>query len=164
LDKLALGEHVEAPRFDESGADASELPCILLFDSYVGFDIRLARMSPRDKPLVWLRGKVKTPPFGSVARIEAGFLLRRLQRGENLALPHSRPMPDIGAGCHELRVVDGPLNWRIMYHVAPDAIVILDVFAKKTAATPKRIIAQCRQTLTAFRKASHTKGGGHARR
>jgi phage-related protein len=79
LDRLALGEQVEAQRFDESGADATELPCIL-------------------------------------------------------------------------------------YHVAPDAIVILDVFAKKTAATPKRIIAQCRQTLTAFRKASHTKGGGHARR
>jgi phage-related protein len=50
-----------------------------------------------------------------------------------------------------------------MYHVAPDAIVILDVFAKKTAATPKRVIAQCRESLTAFRKASHTKGGGHAR-
>lgn len=46
-------------------------------------------MSPRDKPVVWLRGEVKTPPFGPDARIEAGFLLRRLQRGELLGL-HTR--------------------------------------------------------------------------
>ena len=87
-------------------------------------------MSPRDKPLGWLSGEIKTPPFGSNARIEAGFLLRRLQRGESLGLPHSRPMASIGPGCHELRIVDGKANWRIMYHIAADAVVILDVFKK----------------------------------
>jgi len=92
-------------------------------------------MSPRDKPLVWLRGAVKTPPFGSDARIEAGFLLRRLQRGESLGLPHSRPMPGVGAACHELRIVNAKLNWRIMYYIATDAVVILDVFQKRTATT-----------------------------
>jgi len=35
-------------------------------------------VSPKDKPLVWLYGEVKTPPFSRAARIEAGFLLRRL--------------------------------------------------------------------------------------
>ncbi len=75
-------------------------------------------MSPRDKPLVWLRGEIKTPPFGQEARVEAGFFLRRLQRGDSLSLPHSRPMTDIGVGCHELRIVDGPINWRIMHHIA----------------------------------------------
>jgi hypothetical protein len=84
--------------------------------------------SPRDTPLVWLRGEVKTPPFGATARVEAGFLLRRLQRGELLGLPHSRPMPSVASGCHELRIVDGDLNWRIMYYIATDAVVILDVF------------------------------------
>lgn len=58
-------------------------------------------MSPADKPLVWLRGVVKTPPFSALARLEAGFLLRRLQKGESLGLPHSRPMgcppSDLGA-------------------------------------------------------------------
>lgn len=102
-------------------------------------------MSPRDKPLVWLRGEVKTPPFGSDARVEAGFLLRRLQRGEKLSMPHSRPMPGIGAACHELRIIDGSVAWRI--HIAPDAIVILDVFAKKTAVTPKSVIVRCRKRL-----------------
>ena len=93
-------------------------------------------MSPADKPLVWLRGTVTTPPFGQAARVEAGFLLRRLQRGEILALPHSRPMPGLGASCHELRIVDRSVTWRIMYHVAAYPIVILDVFSKKTPAMP----------------------------
>jgi len=53
-------------------------------------------MSPNDKPLVWLHGEVKSPPLSSAARIEAGFLLRRLQRGDHVELPHSRPMPTIG--------------------------------------------------------------------
>jgi hypothetical protein len=47
-------------------------------------------MKGRDKPLVWLHGEIKTPPFTAAARIEAGVLLRRLQRGELLGLPHSR--------------------------------------------------------------------------
>ena len=54
-------------------------------------------MNLRAKPLVWLRGEVKTPPFGSDARVEAGVLLRRLQGGESLGLPHSRPMPVLGS-------------------------------------------------------------------
>lgn len=116
-------------------------------------------MSPRDKPLVWLRGEVKTPPFGPKARIEAGFLLRRLQRGESLGMPQSRPMPDVGAGCHELRVVDDAVNWRIMYHLTPEAIVILDVFQKKTVATPKHVIASCQKRLAAFQKAVQDKKG-----
>ncbi len=52
-------------------------------------------MSRDEKPLAWLHGEVKTPPFSSLARIEAGVLLRRLQRGESIPLPHSRPMPII---------------------------------------------------------------------
>jgi phage-related protein len=105
-----------------------------------------------DKPLVWLRGEIKTPPFSATARIEAGFLLRRLQQRELLSLPQSRPMPAIGAQCHELRVNDADATWRIVYHIEPDAVVILDVFAKKTAATPKATIANCQRRLAAYRK------------
>ncbi len=42
------------------------------------------------KPLRWIHGEVKTPPFTKDARLEAGFLLRRLQDGESLGMPHSR--------------------------------------------------------------------------
>ncbi len=114
-------------------------------------------MSPRDKPLVWLRGKIKTPPFGSDARIEAGFLLRRLQRGELLGLPHSRPMSSVGPGCHELRVVDSKPNWRIMYYVVSDAVVILDVFNKQTVATPKAVIVGCQRRLAEYNRLTAAK-------
>jgi phage-related protein len=107
-------------------------------------------MSPLDRPLVWLRGEVKSPPFSREARLESGFLLRRLQRGETLSLPHSRPMPNIGAGCHELRIVDREKTWRIIYRLDPDAIVIVEVFQKTTTQTPKVVIDNCRRRLRRY--------------
>ena len=107
-------------------------------------------MSPNDKPLVWLAGEVRTPPFSAEARIEAGFLLRRLQQGESLSMPHSRPMPSIGKRCHELRVVDEKVTWRIMYFIDADAVVLLDVFAKKTQATPKHVVETCKARLSMY--------------
>src|SRR5512138_3921039 len=104
-------------------------------------------MNPPDKPLVWLHGSIKTPPFSSAARLEAGFLLRRLQRGESLALPYSRPMPSIGARCHELRVTDRQRTWRIIYRIDEDAIVLLEVFAKQTNQTPAQVIETCQRRL-----------------
>ena len=114
-------------------------------------------MSPRDKPLAWLSGEIKTPPFGSDARIEAGFLLRRLQRGEALGLPHSRPMPSIGPGCHELRIVDAKVSWRIVYHIAADVVVILDVFKKQTVTTPLAVINACKRRLADFQRLTKPK-------
>jgi hypothetical protein len=67
-----------------------------------------------DKPLVWLHSEIKTPPFSREARLDAGFLLRRLQRGEQISMPHSRPMPSIGVHCHELRIIDRDNAWRIV--------------------------------------------------
>ena len=107
-------------------------------------------MSPNDKPLVWLHGEVKTPPFTTEARLEAGLLLRRLQKGEKIALPHSRPMPSIGARCHELRINDEDIIWRIMYRIDTDAIVILEVFKKKSAKTPKRVLDVCKLRLKVY--------------
>lgn len=104
-------------------------------------------MSPRDKPLVWMHGEVKTPPISKPARLQAGFLLRLLQKGEKVAMPHSRPMPSIGKRCHELRVPDGDVSWRIVYRIDPDAIVILEVFSKKTGKTPKSVIDVCKTRL-----------------
>jgi phage-related protein len=103
-----------------------------------------------NKPLVWLADQVKSPPFSVGARIEAGYLLRRLQQGQNLELPHSRPMPSIGRACHELRVQDDHQTWRIVYRIDPDAIVIVEVFSKKTASTPTRVIDVCRQRFKQY--------------
>lgn len=100
-----------------------------------------------DKPLVWLHGEVRTPPFSKKARLESGFLLRLLQRGETIGMPHSRPMSTIGSRCHELRITDQNARWRIVYRVDADAIVLLEVFGKKTGKTPKRVVDLCRSRL-----------------
>jgi phage-related protein len=112
-------------------------------------------VSPRDKPLVWLHGEVKTPPLSAAARLEAGHLLRRLQRGEALSMPHSRPLPLLGPRCHELRVLDAGLTWRIIYRADADAVVIGEVFAKKTQTTPTAVLDACRRR---FREYDDAKG------
>ena len=104
-------------------------------------------MSNPHKPLVWLHGEVKTPPLSASARIEAGVLLRKLQRGELLSLPQSRPMASVGRQCHELRIVDEESTWRIIYRLDADAVVILEVFSKKTQTTPKSVIEACQRRL-----------------
>ncbi len=70
-----------------------------------------------DKPLVWLHGEIKTPPFSREARIEAGVLLRRLQ---------------------------------LVYRIDSDAIVLVDVFSKKTRQTPSQIIARSKVRLRQY--------------
>ena len=107
-------------------------------------------MRKADKPLVWLHGEIKTPPFSAETKIEAGVLLRRLQRGESISLPHSRPMPGIGKACHELRIQDENKTWRIVYHIDKDAIAILEVFAKTTQRTPKSVIEICKARLQSY--------------
>lgn len=107
-------------------------------------------MNADEKDLVWLHGEVKTPPLSRDARIEAGFLLRQLQQGLKLSMPHSRPMPTIGRRCHELRINDSNSTWRIIYRIDSDAIVILEVFSKKTNATPKNIINTCKGRIRSY--------------
>ena len=107
-------------------------------------------MSPKDKPLVWLHGEVKAPPLSSAARLEAGYLLRVLQSGGVPSMPHSRPMPSIGMNCHELRITDGNRIWRIVYRIDQDAIVIGDVFIKKTGKTPKAVLDNCKKRLRKY--------------
>ncbi|MGH7960552.1 MAG: type II toxin-antitoxin system RelE/ParE family toxin [Candidatus Binatia bacterium] len=103
-----------------------------------------------DKPLVWLHGEVKTPPFSQKARMEAGFLLRQVQQGVLLALPHSRALPEIGNHCHELRIDDQTQTWRIIYRIDPDAILITEVFSKKTKKTPPEVITMSQKRLKAY--------------
>ncbi len=107
-------------------------------------------MKLKDKPLVWLHGEVKTPPLSQAARIEAGFLLRQLQQGEHLDMPHSRAMSSIGARCHELRIIDAAATWRIVYRTDTDAIIIAEVFSKKTGQTPKSINKICKKRFKEY--------------
>ena len=111
-------------------------------------------MASVDKPLVWLHGEVKTPSFSAAARLEAGVLLRRLQRGERLSMPQSRSLPRLGRRCHELRIQDAAATWRLVYRVDADAIVIPEVFSRKTQATPRQVMEVCKRRLRAYDKAA----------
>ena len=107
-----------------------------------------------DKPLVWLHGEVKTPPFSIEARIEAGTLLRRLQSGESIGMPQSRPMPTIGKRCHELRITDEDVTWRIVYRT--DAAISKKVFIP--GSLPKKIQPNIRYTAASIHTSTHTLG------
>jgi len=52
-----------------------------------------------------------------------------------------------------LRVRDGAAAWRILYRLDADAVVILEVFSKKTRATPKAVIDTCRKRLREYDRA-----------
>jgi phage-related protein len=106
------------------------------------------------KLIFWLHGKIKTPPFSTKARRQTGYWLRKLQRGEMLQMPISRPMPSIGSRCHELRINDINVTWRIIYRIDDDAIIIVEVFKKKTNKTPKKVIDICQERLNHYNKYS----------
>jgi phage-related protein len=104
-----------------------------------------------------MHGEVKSPPFSAKARLEAGALLRQLQRGQVLA--HSRPVPAIGPHCHELRIQDANAIWRIVYRLDADAVIIIEVFSKKTPTTPRGVLDVCRRRLRAYDQATRRERG-----
>ena len=73
-----------------------------------------------------------------------------MQEGITISLPHARPMPSIGRGCHELRIPDENRTWRIVY-MDTLAIVILEVFAKTTIQTPQAVIDVCKGRLKRYK-------------
>jgi len=59
-------------------------------------------------------------------------------------------MPSIGKRCHELRIRDENSIWRIVCRIDPDAIVIAEVFKKKTQQTPKRMTEESHRRLKLY--------------
>ena len=63
--------------------------------------------------------------------------LFRLQLGEKLSLPNSRPMPIVAAGVSEPRVRGEDGIHRVFYYTpAPQGILVFHAFVKKTQRTP----------------------------
>ena len=86
--------------------------------------------------------------FSSSAKDDIGLLLRRLQDGQLLAFPDSRPMPDIEAGAYELRVRDADGIYRVFYYLKSEkGILVFHAFTKKTQATPQNEIETARKRL-----------------
>jgi phage-related protein len=51
-------------------------------------------------------------------------------------------------------VSDIKKTWRIVYRIDDDAIVIADVFEKKTRKTPRQILANCQRRLRSYDEAA----------
>jgi phage-related protein len=102
------------------------------------------------KRLRWLKERIKTPPFGELARREAGYFLGQVQTGDMLSMPASRPLPTVGKHCHELRVRDENINWRIIYRIDATKIVIAGVFAKKSKTQQQLDFTKCKARLKAY--------------
>ena len=51
-----------------------------------------------------------------------------------------------------MRVTDADTEWRLVYYIAPDAIVVLDVFRKTTRATPRNVIDNCKARLAKYKE------------
>ena len=61
-------------------------------------------------------------------------------------------MPVIGPRCHELRVRDRTSTWRVIYRDDADAVLVVDLFSKKTRATPKAVVERALERLRAYDK------------
>lgn len=107
----------------------------------------MARQRRERKRVAWLKGEIKSPPFSDEARREAGYLLGLLQAGETLGLPHAEMLPSVGPRCGALRVRDERQNWRIMFRIDPDAVLIVDVYSKKSRKIPDEVLDRCRKRL-----------------
>jgi phage-related protein len=81
-------------------------------------------------------------------RKEIGEALRDLQKGISLGPPLSRPMPEVAAGAHELRVKGETASVRVFYCVKQaEAVIVFHASHKKTQKTPKRELTIAQQRL-----------------
>lgn len=74
--------------------------------------------------------------------------IARLERGQQLSMPLSRPMPSIGKGVHELRFRERSGIYRVIYFLAgASQIWLLHAFKKTTQATSSKDIAIAKERL-----------------
>ncbi len=103
--------------------------------------------------MVWWHGEIRTPPFTAEGRQESGMLLRLLQEGVRLGMPQAEALSDVGSRCGALRIRDAEHNWRIMYRIDTDSVLILEVYCKKTRKIPDEVIDRCRKRLKQYDEA-----------
>ena len=92
--------------------------------------------------------------FPKEARVRLGRGLFRLQMGETIAMPNSRPMPTVAAGVSEFRVQGEDGIFRVFYYTAaPEGVLVFHAFVKKTRRTPPLEIELARKRLKELRHA-----------
>ena len=75
--------------------------------------------------------------FPKDVRIHLGQGLFRMQLGEQVGMPNSRPMPAVAPGVSELRARGEDGIFRVFYYTALSrGILVFHAFVKKTQRTP----------------------------
>lgn len=86
--------------------------------------------------------------FPKDVRVRLGKGLFRLQMGELIGMPDSRPMPGVAAGVSELRVGGADGCFRAFYYAASSrGVLVFHAFVKKTQRTPPMEIELARKRL-----------------
>lgn len=102
------------------------------------------------RPVVFhVRAKEEVRELPRDVRLKLGRALFALQRGFNLGLPVSRPMPVVMQGAEELRLRGASGQYRVFcYRKARAGILVPRAFQKKTPETPPSEIELARRRLT----------------
>ncbi len=87
--------------------------------------------------------------FPNEARLEAGYNLYLIQRGE---IPVDfKPMQAVGPGVYEIRIKGDDGSFRVFYVAnLPEAVFVLHAFQKKSRATSKKDMALGRERYRAL--------------
>ncbi|CAM6002063.1 unnamed protein product [Sphagnum balticum] len=90
------------------------------------------------KKVLWHpKARIEVKSFPDEAKRELGYLIFRVQQGESLGMPASRPMPEVAAGVSELRARGPDGIYRVFYYVkVENQILVFHAFIKKTPKTP----------------------------
>jgi len=97
--------------------------------------------------------------FPKAARAELGWLIERLQAGDVLVEPLSKPIITIAPGCHELRYRDITGAYRAFYYLKYEkGILIFHAFKKKSQKTPKKEIETGKHRLKSLLKEIEDEG------
>jgi len=101
------------------------------------------------RPVVFhIRAKEEIRALPRDVRLKLGSALMALQRGFNLGLPVSRPMPIVMPGVEELRLRGESGHYRVFcYRKARAGILVTRAFHKKTPQTPRSEIELARRRL-----------------
>src|SRR5712672_16977 len=90
------------------------------------------------KPVIWMgRSREDLREFPDAARVDAGYELDTVQRGEEPG--DWKPMRSVGAGVSEIRIQEESGAFRVIYLASrPEVVYVLHCFRKKTQKTSRR--------------------------
>lgn len=113
------------------------------------FDVPDLGHYPPPKPVIFQpRALADLREMPAAIRHALGRLLRHVQHGRSLSMPHSLPMPIVALGVDELRVKDESGQYRaFVVRKTPRGILVLHVFMKKSRETPRDAIELARRRL-----------------